>query len=376
MIAEGCVMARVCHKNTCPVGVATQKEELRKRFKGLPDNVVNFFIYIAEEIRQILSTIGVKTMEELIGNKEFLTTRNISLPKTENIDLTSLVNNEISYKDRSWIKHSNNAHSNGTVLEDSILTDAQFINALTTHGEFSKKIEIKNTDRSVCAKISGELAQNYGNKGFEGAINLIFKGHAGQSFGAFLLKGMIIKLIGEANDYVCKGMNGGMLTIIPPRIDKNSSEQVILGNTCLYGATGGKLYALGKSGERFAVRNSGAVAVTEGAGDHCCEYMTGGKIVILGSIGRNIGAGMTGGVAFIIDEKNDVEKKVNREIVSIYEISTPKQEQILLEIINDYHHKTQSPKAANLLKDWSNFKTLFKVIVPPSEQEMLGLKNQ
>jgi len=376
MIAEGCVMARVCHKNTCPVGVATQKEELRKRFKGLPDNVVNFFIYIAEEIRQILSTIGVKTMEELIGNKEFLTTRNISLPKTENIDLTSLVNNEISYKDRSWIKHSNNAHSNGTVLEDSILTDAQFINALTTHGEFSKKIEIKNTDRSVCAKISGELAQHYGNKGFEGAINLIFKGHAGQSFGAFLLKGMIIKLIGEANDYVCKGMNGGMLTIIPPRIDNNSSGQVILGNTCLYGATGGKLYALGKSGERFAVRNSGAVAVTEGAGDHCCEYMTGGKIVILGSIGRNIGAGMTGGVAFILDEKNDVEKKVNREIVSIYEISTPKQEQIVLEIINDYHHKTQSPKAANILKDWSNFKTLFKVIVPPSEQEMLGLKNQ
>ncbi len=376
MIAEGCVMARVCHKNTCPVGVATQKEELRKRFKGLPDNVVNFFMYVAEEIRQILSAIGVKTMEELIGNKEFLTTKNISLPKTENIDLTSLVNNEISYKDRSWIKHSNNAHSNGTVLEDSILTDAQFINALTTHGEFSKKIEIKNTDRSVCAKISGELAQHYGNKGFEGAINLIFNGHAGQSFGAFLLEGMIIKLIGEANDYVCKGMNGGMLTIIPPRIDKNSSDQVILGNTCLYGATGGKLYALGKSGERFAVRNSGAVAVTEGAGDHCCEYMTGGKIVILGSIGRNIGAGMTGGVAFILDEKNDVEKKVNREIVSIYEIKTPKQEQILLEIINDYHHKTQSPKAANVLKYWSNFKTLFKVIVPPSEQEMLGLKNQ
>ncbi len=376
MIAEGCVMARVCHKNTCPVGVATQKEELRKRFKGLPDNVVNFFIYIAEEIRQILSTIGVKTMEELIGNKEFLTTRNISLPKTANIDLTSLVYTEISHEDRSWIKHSNNAHSNGIVLEDSILKDEQFINALTTHGEFSKKIEIKNTDRSVCAKISGELAQHYGNKGFNGGINLIFKGHAGQSFGAFLLKGMIIKLIGEANDYVCKGMNGGMLTIIPPRIDKNSSEQVILGNTCLYGATGGKLYALGKSGERFAVRNSGAVAVTEGAGDHCCEYMTGGKIVILGSIGRNIGAGMTGGVAFILDEKNDVEKKVNREIVSIYEINTPKQEQILLGIIKDYHHKTQSPKAANLLKDWSNFKTLFKVIVPPSEEEMLGLNNQ
>ena len=187
---------------------------------------------------------------------------------------------------------------------------------------------------------------------------------------------MIIKLIGEANDYVCKGMNGGILTIIPPKLNNNSSEQVILGNTCLYGATGGKLYALGKSGERFAVRNSGAVAVTEGAGDHCCEYMTGGKIVILGSIGRNIGAGMTGGVAFILDEKNDVETKVNKEIVSIYKIKTPQQEQTLLEIISEYKDKTQSPKAAKILEDWNHFKVLFKVIVPPSEKELLGLKTQ
>ena len=374
MIAEGCVMARVCHKNTCPVGVATQKEELRKRFKGLPDNVVNFFIYIAEEIRQILSTIGVKTMEEIIGNKEFLTTRNIKLPKTENIDLTSLVNDENLYKDRSWIKHSNNAHGNGNVLEDEILTNVQFINALKNHGQFTKNIEIKNIDRSVCAKISGEIAEHYGNKGFEGIFNLNFKGHAGQSFGAFLLKGMNIKLIGEANDYVCKGMNGGSLTITPPKIDNDSADQVIIGNTCLYGATGGTLYALGKSGERFAVRNSGAIAVTEGAGDHCCEYMTGGRIVILGSTGRNIGAGMTGGVAFILDEKNDLEQKVNKEIVKIFDIKTKKQEKILLDIIDDYHDKTHSPKASNILKDWNHFKNLFKVIVPPSEEEMLGFK--
>ena len=374
MIAEGCIMARVCHKNTCPVGVATQKEELRKRFKGIPDNVVNFFIYIAEEIRQILSSIGVSTMEEIIGNKEFLTTRNISLPKTENIDLTSLVNNNELYEDRSWIKHSKNAHSNGTVLEDEILTNMQFISSLNKHGIFNKNIAIKNIDRSVCAKISGEIAERYGNNGFEGELNLTFNGHAGQSFGAFLLKGMNIKLIGEANDYVCKGMNGGILTIIPPKVDCKSSEQVILGNTCLYGATGGKLYALGKSGERFAVRNSGAIAVTEGAGDHCCEYMTGGKIVILGSTGRNIGAGMTGGITFIFDEKDNLEQKVNKEIVSIYEIKTSKQEHILLSIIKEYYEHTQSPKASKILKDWNHFRTLFKVIVPPSEKEMLGLK--
>ncbi len=376
MIAEGCIMARVCHKNTCPVGVATQKEELRKRFKGLPDNVVNFFLYIAEEIRQIMSSIGVSRMEELIGNKEFLTTRDISLPKTGNIDLTSLVNNNPIFKDRSWINHSKDAHDNGHVLEDKFLMDTLFIEAVKNHKKFTKDIKIKNTDRSVCAKISGEIAEFFGNNGFKGELNLNFNGHAGQSFGAFLLKGMNIQLIGEANDYVCKGMNGGVLTIIPPRIDEKSSEQVILGNTCLYGATGGKLFALGKSGERFAVRNSGATAVTEGSGDHCCEYMTGGKIVILGPTGRNIGAGMTGGIAYILDENDDLENKVNKEIVSIHKITNLKQEEILLEILNEYYEKTKSLKASKIIKDWSNSKEIFKIVVPPSEEEMLSIKNQ
>ena len=373
MIAEGCIMARVCHTNKCPVGVATQKEELRKRFKGIPENVVNFFLYIAEEVRQIMSSIGVSNMEELIGNQEFLSARNIDLPKTSNIDLSSLVN-EHSTPDRSWLKHLKTAHSNGSVLEDEFLSDTKFIDSIKNHEILTKEIEIKNTDRSVCAKISGEIAELHGNTGFNGELNLNFKGYAGQSFGAFLLKGMNVQLIGEANDYVCKGMNGGILTIIPPKIDKISSEQVILGNTCLYGATGGKLFALGKSGERFAVRNSGATAVTEGAGDHCCEYMTGGKVVILGSTGRNIGAGMTGGIAFIIDEKNDLSNKVNKEIVSIHKITSSKQEDILLEIIREYRAKTNSLKAAKIIENWSYYKNTFKLIVPPSEEEMLGIK--
>ena len=373
MIAEGCIMARVCHTNKCPVGVATQKEELRKRFKGIPENVVNFFLYIAEEVRQIMSSIGVSNMEELIGNQEFLSARNIDLPKTSNIDLSSLVN-EHSTLDRSWLKHLKTAHSNGSVLEDEFLSDTKFIDSIKNHEILTKEIEIKNTDRSVCAKISGEIAELHGNTGFNGELNLNFKGYAGQSFGAFLLKGMNVQLIGEANDYVCKGMNGGILTIIPPKIDKTSSEQVILGNTCLYGATGGKLFALGKSGERFAVRNSGATAVTEGAGDHCCEYMTGGKVVILGSTGRNIGAGMTGGIAFIIDENNDLSNKVNKEIVSIHQITSSKQENILLEIIREYQAKTNSLKAAKIIENWSYYKSIFKLIVPPSEEEMLGIK--
>ena len=345
MIAEGCVMARVCHKNTCPVGVATQKEELRKRFKGLPDNVVNFFIYIAEEIRQILSNIGVKTMEELIGNKEFLTTRNISLPKTENIDLTSLVNNEISYKDRSWIKHSNNAHDNGTVLEDSILTDAQFINALSTHGEFNKKIEIKNTDRSVCAKISGELAQHYGNKGFEGAVNLIFKGHAGQSFGAFLSKGIYFKLIGDANDYFAKGLSGGKIVVSPDgkNPDFKPEENIIIGNTALYGSTGGEVYINGMAGERFCVRNSAAYAVVEGIGNHGCEYMTGGIVVVLGEVGSNFGAGMSGGIAYVYDKNSTFKDNFNSELADINDVKiNSKDEKDLKELIKKHQSYTKS----------------------------------
>ena len=375
MIAEGCIMARVCHKNTCPVGVATQKEELRNRFKGIPEHVVNFFIYIAEEVRQIMSIIGVSNMDELIGNKEFLKTRDVSLSKTKNIDLSSLVEENDLFTNRSWIHHSDNAHDNGFVLEDELLSDPKFQKAIQNHQTINKKLSIVNTDRSVCAKISGEIAALHGNKGFKGKLNILFDGAAGQSFGAFLLDGMNIKLIGEANDYVCKGMNGGTLSVIPPQINNNSSKQVILGNTCLYGATGGKLYALGKSGERFAVRNSGATAVTEGAGDHCCEYMTGGKIVILGPTGRNIGAGMTGGVTFILDEDNNLEKKVNTEIVSIYKIHNKHQELMLNKIISDYFNNTGSLKASRILQNWNESMKLFKIIVPPSEEDLLEIKN-
>jgi len=371
MIAEGCIMARVCHKNTCPVGVATQKEELRNRFKGIPEHVVNFFIYIAEEVRQIMSIIGVTNMNDLIGNKEFLKIREVSLSKTKNIDLSSLVEDNNHLHDREWINHPREAHNNGKVLEDILLSDSIIKKAIENHEMIDKNIAIINTDRSVCAKISGEIANLYGNKGFKGKLNIVFNGSAGQSFGAFLIQGMNIKLVGEANDYVCKGMNGGSLTVIPKYINKSSSDQVILGNTCLYGATGGKLFALGRCGERFAVRNSGATAVTEGAGDHCCEYMTGGKIIILGPTGRNIGAGMTGGVTFILDENNQLEKKVNREIVSIYKIHNNHQEQILREIIQEYFEKTESPKASLILEDWDNKKKLFKIIVPPSEENTL-----
>ncbi len=373
MIAEGCIMARVCHTNKCPVGVATQQEALRKRFPGIPEHVVNFFVFIAEEVRQIMSVIGVNRLDDLIGRIDLLQSREITLTKTQSIDLSSLLAPINDPKERSWLTHQENAHDNGVVLEDQLLQEQEFINTLNSHSTISRTINILNTDRSVCSKISGEIAERYGNKGFKGNINLIFHGSAGQSFGAFVLEGMNIKLIGEANDYVGKGINGGKIILIPSLQTEKSGEQVILGNTCLYGATGGKLFALGRAGERFAVRNSGVCAVVEGTGDHCCEYMTGGTIVVLGSTGRNVAAGMTGGVTFLFDEKREVETKVNQEIVEIHNLSTNEQENLLKPLIEEHVQQTNSIKGRKILNDWENLKCQFKVLVPPSEKAKVGL---
>tara|TARA_B100000700_G_scaffold267001_1_gene306523 strand:+ start:7 stop:1134 length:1128 start_codon:yes stop_codon:yes gene_type:complete len=367
-------MARICHTNKCPVGVATQQEGLRKRFPGLPEHVVNFFIFIAEEVRQLMSQVGVAKFEELIGRTDLLKSRNLDLAKTKQIDLSSLLKPIDNPLDREWLNHEILAHSNGEILENSLLFDKSITNAIRTQGDITKDIPIVNTDRSVCARISGEIAKKYGNKGFHGNLNLRFTGSAGQSFGAFILKGMNVSLTGEANDYVGKGINGGSITIVPEIINDTSSDQVILGNTCLYGATGGKLFALGIAGERFGVRNSGAHAVIEGAGDHCCEYMTGGLIVVLGKTGRNIGAGMTGGIAFIVDEKNKLDLKMNKEIVELHNLSSTNQEKNLKDLITDYYQNTKSPKANKILSNWSYWKKLFKIVVPPSEKEKVGLE--
>lgn len=369
MIAEGCIMARVCHTNKCPVGVATQQESLRKRFPGLPEHVENFFIFVAEEIRQLLSMLGTPKLEDLIGRNDLLEPRKINLSKTQTVDLSSLLYNPYNKDDRSWITHELNAHNNGKVLEDELLSDKIFLEAINHHGTFVRDINIKNTDRSVCARISGELAERYGDKGFAGVLNLNFFGYAGQSFGAFLLKGMDVKLLGEANDYVGKCMNGGKITVIPPQRIANPGNQVILGNTCLYGATGGELYALGRAGERFAVRNSGAKAVLEGTGDHCCEYMTGGLVAVLGSTGRNIAAGMTGGLAFLLDEDENVVDLINKEIVQVTQLTNCKQETILKSLLTDYLQKTNSEKANEILSNWAIWKGKFKILIPPSEKE-------
>ncbi len=374
MIAEGCIMARICHTNKCPVGVATQQEALRKRFPGLPEHVVNFFFFVAEEVRQILSVLGISSLNELIGKTELLEMRDVSLEKTKEIDLSSLLQPIKEGSDRSWLNHPKEAHNNGPILEDKLLKNEFLRKAIINHGHTTLKTSIVNTDRSVCARIAGEIAQIHGNKGFQGNLNLIFEGAAGQSFGAFILQGMNIVLVGEANDYVGKGINGGQLTIIPLSNEENATNQVILGNTCLYGGTGGKLFALGRAGERFAVRNSGVETVVEGAGDHCCEYMTGGVVVVIGSTGRNIGAGMTGGIAFFLDEDKKVESLVNKEIVEVCQLTTKEQEDLLKPLLEEHLLNTKSLKAKRLLQNWNESKALFKVLVPPSEKSKVGLE--
>ena len=371
MIATGCIMARVCHLNSCPVGVASQKEELRKRFPGIPSDVVNFFLFVAEEVRSGLAALGFKSLDELIGRTDILKARSVAsnLPKTNNLDVSYLLQDYGLPSNLSSERISQPTHSNGVVLDDVILSDEDVLEAISEEKIVDKTYEIINTDRSALTRIGGCVAKRYGDQGFAGSLNLTLIGSAGQSFGAFICGGMNIRLVGEGNDYVAKGMAGGEIVVVPPEdagFDK--SKSVIVGNTCMYGATGGALFVNGIAGERFCVRNSLGEAVIEGAGDHCCEYMTGGCIVSLGKVGRNVAAGMTGGIGYFLDEDDCFLERVNGEIVRVQRIKTAAGEQQCKMLVQAHYEKTKSSRACEVLADWEKYKELFWQIVPPSEQ--------
>lgn len=370
MIAEGCIMARICHTNNCPVGVASQKEELRKRFTGMPEHVVNFFYFIAEEVRHLLARLGYRSLLEIVGRADLLTPREgAKVSKTQALNLDCLLQLPDAKNNRTWLLHEE-IHSNGVVLDDQLLADPDIQRAIAQNTTATKTLRVVNTDRTVGTRLAGAIASRYGDSGFEGQINLNFQGSVGQSFGAFNLSGIILTLTGEANDYVGKGMHGGEIIIKPPADATYApSQNVIVGNTCLYGATGGILFANGLAGERFAVRNSKGMAVIEGAGDHCCEYMTGGVIVVLGKVGRNVGAGMTGGLAYFLDEDNSFPELVNPEIVKIQRVLTEAGAKQLQELIRNHGDRTGSPKAKMILQNWSEYLPKFWQLVPPSESE-------
>ncbi len=372
MIAEGCIMARVCHTNKCPVGVTSQLEQFRKRFPGTPEHVVNFLYFVAEEVQQILAKLGYKSLKDIIGRSDLLVQRqDVKLAKLDinQVDLGCLINLPDTKSDRRWLEHSPTSHSNGAVLDDQILADLEVQQAIANQTDLTKTYAIVNTDRSVGARVAGAIAKQYGNSGLASHLNLEFVGAAGQSFGAFNINGMNLNLIGEANDYIGKGMNGGNISIKPkPECTFNPADNSIVGNTCLYGATGGYLFVHGRAGERFGVRNSGAKAVVEGAGDHCCEYMTGGVIVVLGTTGRNVGAGMTGGIAYFLDIDGKFKERLSQETLKVQRMSTIAGETQLKELVQSSYENTSSSRAKEILDNWSSYLPKFWQVVPPSEQ--------
>jgi glutamate synthase (ferredoxin) len=366
LIAEGCIMARVCHTNNCPVGITSQKETLRKKFPGTPEPVVEFFLYIAEEVRMTLAQLGYRSVAEVVGRTDLLKSRVIdSGSRKAALDLECLLRVPATGANASMT--SLLAESDST-LNNRILLDADVRNAIEHQQIASKSYSIINTDRTIGARISGEIARRWGNDGFHGSIDLKFAGSAGQSFGAFNIRNVRLELTGEANDYVGKGMNGGRITIKPPPgIRYDSWQNVLVGNTCLYGATGGALYVAGQAGERFAVRNSGALAVIEGAGDHCCEYMTGGTVVILGAVGRNFAAGMTGGLAYVLDENELVESLLNGDEGKRLQRLSGAAALSLKRLLEEHLSFTGSLRAQMILENWHEYLPQFWQVVPLAE---------
>ncbi|CAI0439969.1 unnamed protein product [Linum tenue] len=370
MIATGCVMARICHTNNCPVGVASQREELRARFPGVPADLVNYFLYVAEEVRGVLAELGYQKLDDIIGNTDILKQRDISLVKTQHLDLSYVLSSVGLPKLSSTEIRNQDVHTNGLVLDDKILADPVIADAIENEKVVNKTFDIYNVDRAVCGRIAGAIAKKYGDTGFAGQLNITFNGSAGQSFGCFMTPGMNVRLVGEANDYVGKGMAGGELVVTPvDNVGFCPEEAAIVGNTCLYGATGGQVFVRGKAGERFAVRNSLCQAVVEGTGDHCCEYMTGGCVVVLGKVGRNVAAGMTGGLAYMLDEDDTLMPKINKEIVKVQRVTAPVGQLQLKSLIEAHVEKTGSAKGAAILEEWEKYLPLFWQLVPPSEED-------
>ena len=318
LIASGCIMMRKCHLNTCPVGIATQDPVLRRKFKGKPEHVVNYFFFVAEEVRKIMSEMGVRHLEEIIGQSQLLS-KNTAIHhwKADGLDFSKLFHKPATSEGFDIFNSKGQHHNLDDILDQRLLVQSK--DAIENKTPVSIEETINNTDRSCGALLSGRVAEKYGHRGLPGdTIHVKLTGTAGQSFGAFVARGVTLELSGEGNDYVGKGLSGGRLIIYPPAISKIDPENsIIVGNTVLYGAVNGECYFRGVAGERFAVRNSGAIAVVEGVGDHGCEYMTGGCIVVIGETGRNFAAGMSGGIAYVLDEAGDFEKRCNLAMVEL-----------------------------------------------------------
>ncbi|MBI3323198.1 MAG: glutamate synthase large subunit [Candidatus Omnitrophica bacterium] len=371
LVAAGCCMVRQCHLNTCPVGVATQDPKLRLKFKSPPDFVVNFFTFVAEEIRRTLASLGYRSLDEIVGRVDLIRVKPKAQqhPKWAAIDWSALLADpDPSHTRPRRCQVQRNDREGDTPLDMQILAEAR--PALEGRARVTLRYPVKNHQRSIGTRLSHEIALRYGDKGLPGgaAIEVQLSGSAGQSFGAFLINGVRLVLTGDANDYVGKGMHGGEIVVKPhPRIQAKGDDLVLVGNTVLYGATGGALHVAGLAGERFCVRNSGGRTVVEGIGDHGCEYMTGGLAVILGPTGRNFGAGMTGGVAFVLDPEGTFSQRYNPGLVELSRVEDPEDQTLLRSMVTRHAELTGSVRAQQLLADWDNTLPLFWKVAPKKE---------
>ncbi|ORX42434.1 glutamate synthase [Hesseltinella vesiculosa] len=373
LIALGCTMMRKCHLNTCPVGVATQDPELRKKFQGAPEHVVNFFFYLAEEMRTLMAKLGFRTVNEMVGHAEMLkVNESLRTFKTANLDLTPILTPASSLRPgvASYCvqKQMHNLHVR---LDNYLIDEAEA--ALTNKEPVKIEAQVVNTDRALGTTLSYHVSKRHGEAGLPtDTIHAKFTGSAGQSLGAFLAPGIFFELEGDANDYVGKGLSGGKLAIYPPKNSTfKSEENIIVGNVCLYGATSGRAYFRGIAAERFCVRNSGAHAVCEGVGDHGCEYMTGGRVVILGSTGRNFAAGMSGGIAYVLDLQGDFKQKVNTEMVELETVNDDERVAELRNLIEDHRHYTGSAFADEILQHFNEYLPKFVMVMPTEYKELL-----
>ena len=373
MVALGCRYLRICHLNNCATGIATQHEVLREEhFKGLPEMVINYFEFIAEEVREWLAKLGVRSLDELIGRTDLLEQIEGKTDRQQRLDLTPLIDTSgVDSSKPHYCTEPSNAPFDRGELAEQMVTDALEAIENSSGGEFS--YPVKNINRSIGARLSGEIALRHGNHGMsDSPIKVKLTGSAGQSLGVWNAGGLHLTLEGDANDYVGKGMAGGQIAMYAPRSSGYAANETpIMGNTCLYGATGGKLYAAGLAGERFAVRNSGAIAVVEGIGDHGCEYMTGGGVVVLGSTGVNFGAAMTGGFAFILDMANNFVDHYNHELVDIHRMTTERMEghcKYLEALIEEHIKATASSWAEEVLNNFDHYRAKFRLVKPTAQE--------
>ena len=374
LVTMGCVMMRVCNLDTCPVGIATQNPELRKRFRGKPEYVKNFMLFIAEELREYMSKLGVRTVDELVGRSDLLMSsdradeRNVILDKIINNPYMDMPQNKVKYNEKNVYDFQLEKTVDMRILMKKLGP------ALEKGQKKSVELDVVNTDRSVGTIFGSEITKKYGESLDEDTYIVKCNGAGGQSFGAFIPKGLTLELVGDSNDYFGKGLSGGKLIVYPPRSVKYKHEDnIIIGNVALYGATSGKAFINGVAGERFAVRNSGATAVVEGVGDHGCEYMTGGKVVVLGTTGKNFAAGMSGGIAYVLDMGNDLYKRLNKEMISIEAVTDKYEVSELKQLIMDHVNYTNSEIGKRILEDFEGYLPKFKKIIPKDYKKMMNM---